>query len=171
MLASFTFLLLSSNWSTCDILKRERDGSVIVAWKLKGEILYFPILGKMNYKGTEHKDGFIVYWCLCHTETNFSENTWIWKPCVEFVLLACISSSECRCLSFHLRFFSWWEVKRLLHTVFLKLNSQNILPTVFKELTFLARESLAAEQNSCNKLLLSDFCFILFWVFKWIKSR
>lgn len=147
MLASFTFLLLSSNWSTCDILKRERDGTVILAWKLKVEILYYTTPGIMNSQGTIHKDACIVYWCLYHMETNFSENTQIWKTCLECVLLACISSSESFCLSVHLKFLPWWEVE-FSPEEFLKLNSENILLAFLKEHAHSARVSQVIEQNS-----------------------
>lgn len=160
MLASFTFLVLSSNWSTCDILKRERDGSVILAGEQKVEILYYTVLGIMNHKGTEHQHGFIVYWCLYHMETNFSENTYIWKTCLEFVLLLCTFGNESLCLSLHLKVLSWWEVKEFSPEVFLQLNSESILPTSFKEHCHLARVGRVAGQNSRQQTSpIWSFCF------------
>lgn len=58
MLASFTFLLLSSNWSTCDILKWERWFTDFGIRTERSSTLHLSWHNEP--KGLKHQDGLIV---------------------------------------------------------------------------------------------------------------
>lgn len=156
MLASFTFLLLSSNWSTCDILK-ERDGSVILVWALKVEILHSAITSTMSHKDMEHQDRVIVYWCLYRMESNFSENTQIWKTCLEFVPLVCISSSDCLWHGLHLKFLPLWEVKSF-NPKYSSNHAQRTLLPLKSTFTKPEKARLQSKMLDNNSVLIL-FCF------------